>query len=106
MSALELWMSVEDVMKEGRVMWYSLKYDRSEVIKLGRHVDVEKLIKSNEEYAHIYVAGDEGPFVREVQGGVVNSGVLIGGYRHEGGWTEGKKNSLLMLLKGNVVVMP
>ena len=109
MSALELRMSVEDVMREGlgsRVMWYSLKYDQRKVIKLGRDIDVEKLIKGNEEYAYVYVAEDEGPFVTEVQGGVPNGGVLIGGHHHGEGRIEGKKNSLLMLFKGNVVVMP
>ena len=87
MLALELRMSVKEVMRVGlgsRVMWYSLKYDQREVIKLGRDVDVEKLIKGNEGYAYVYVAGDEGPLVREVQGGVVNNGVLIGGSSSRG----------------------
>ena len=68
-SILELQMSMEDVMREGlgnRVVWYSLKYDRREVIRLGRDVDVEKSIKGHEEYAYVYVAGDEDPFTREV----------------------------------------
>ena len=63
---------------------------------------MEKLIKGNEQYAYIDTVGDEGLFVREVQVGVVNGGELIGGDPHGGEWTERKKNSLLMLLKGNV----
>ena len=95
-------------MREGLgncVVWYSLKYDRREVIQLGRDVDVEKLIKGNEEYPYVYMVGDEGTFVREVQVGVVNRGILMGGHRHLGGWTEDKQKWLLMLIKCNVVVM-
>ena len=51
---------VEEVMGEGlsdRSMWFNTKYDRSMMVWMQRDVDVGKLIKGNEEFAYIYVAG-------------------------------------------------
>ncbi|KAJ8432093.1 hypothetical protein Cgig2_001174 [Carnegiea gigantea] len=54
---------VEEVMGEGlrgRLMWYSLKCNRMELLPLGRDADVGKLMKGNDEYAYVYVVGSEG----------------------------------------------
>ncbi|KAJ8444545.1 hypothetical protein Cgig2_000824 [Carnegiea gigantea] len=54
MTAVEVMMLVEAAMGEGlkgRVMWLSLKYDRRQLIRLGRDADVMKLMKGNEEYS-------------------------------------------------------
>jgi len=57
---------VEELMGEGlqgRKMWYSMKYNRREVLLLRKDVDVMKLMKGNKDYAYIYVGGKEGPFL-------------------------------------------
>ena len=58
---------VEEVMGEGlkgRKLWYSMKYDRTEVMLLWRDVDVKKLMKGNDEHGYIYVGGETGSFGR------------------------------------------
>jgi len=47
-------------------MWYNMKYDRREVMLLGKDVDVIKLMKGNEECGYIYVGGEEESFVRRL----------------------------------------
>ncbi|KAJ8435704.1 hypothetical protein Cgig2_002661 [Carnegiea gigantea] len=66
MGVLEVLRIVEEAMGKGirgRRMWYSLKYNRLELLPLGRDGDVKKLMKGNDEYAYLYVAGSEGPGV-------------------------------------------
>ena len=48
---------------KGREMWYTMKYDRREVLLLLKDVDVLNLTKGNEDYVYIYVGGKEGPFL-------------------------------------------
>ncbi|KAJ8437858.1 hypothetical protein Cgig2_002992 [Carnegiea gigantea] len=45
----------------GRRMWYSLKCNRFELLPLRRDGDFKKLMKGNDEYAYLYVAGSEAP---------------------------------------------
>ena len=62
MSVVHVQRLVKEVLGEGlkgRQMWYNMKYDRREVLLLGKDVDVTKLINRNEEYAYIYVGGEE-----------------------------------------------
>jgi len=66
MGVLEVLRLVEEAMGKGvrgRRMWYSLKCNRFELLPLGRDGDVKKLMKGNDEYAYLYVAGSEGPCV-------------------------------------------
>ncbi|KAJ8426902.1 hypothetical protein Cgig2_024393 [Carnegiea gigantea] len=67
---LEVLRIVGEAMGEGVrgwQMWYSLKCNRLELLPLGRDSDVKKLMKGNDEYAYLYVAGSEGPCVGRVQ---------------------------------------
>jgi len=67
MYAPQLVRLVEKAMAEAlirRMIWYSLKYERRELIQFGRDVEVGKLTKGKEEYAYIYAARDSRLFVR------------------------------------------
>ncbi|KAJ8437819.1 hypothetical protein Cgig2_013435 [Carnegiea gigantea] len=71
MGVLDVLRLVEEVMGEhlrGRLMWYSLKCNQMELLPLGRDADMGKLMKGNDEYAYVYVAGSEGPCVGGLQG--------------------------------------
>ncbi|KAJ8431233.1 hypothetical protein Cgig2_020778 [Carnegiea gigantea] len=71
MNVLEVLRIVKEAMREGikcRRMWYSLKHNRLELLPLGQGGDVKKLMKGNDEYTYLYVAGSEGPCVGGVHG--------------------------------------
>ncbi|KAJ8425362.1 hypothetical protein Cgig2_032878 [Carnegiea gigantea] len=71
MGVLEVLRIVEEAMGEGIRdwhMWYSLKCNRLELLPLGQDGDVKKLMKGNDEYAYLYVAGSEGSCVGRVYG--------------------------------------
>ncbi|KAJ8423056.1 hypothetical protein Cgig2_019826 [Carnegiea gigantea] len=73
MGVLDMLRLVEEVMREGlrgRLMWYSLKCNQMELLPLGRDADMGKLMKGNDEYAYVYVAGSEDGGVRAKAGGV------------------------------------
>ena len=60
-------------------IWFNTKYDRSMRVWMQWHVDVGKLIKGNDEFGYIYVAGREGPFRKKVEvTGVVRDGEVDG----------------------------
>ncbi|KAJ8422350.1 hypothetical protein Cgig2_015345 [Carnegiea gigantea] len=71
MGMVEVLRLVEEIMGEGlrgQRMWYSLKCNRFELLPLGRDGDVKKLMKGNNEYAYLYVAGRKGSYVGWVHG--------------------------------------
>ncbi|KAJ8436061.1 hypothetical protein Cgig2_000357 [Carnegiea gigantea] len=49
---------------KGRKLWYNTKYDRSMWMLLHRDVDVCKLIKSNDEFACMYIANKDRPMMQ------------------------------------------
>jgi len=56
MGVVEVLRLVEEAMGEGirgRLIWYSLKYNRMELLSLGQDGDVRKLMKGNDEYAYL-----------------------------------------------------
>jgi len=86
MSVVHVQRLVKEVLGEGlkgRQMWYNMKYDRREVLLLGKDVDVTKLINRNEEYAYIYVGGEENRYLLHdnaaVGVGGVQEGTSVGG---------------------------
>ena len=87
MGVLDVLRLVEEVIGEGlrsRLMWYSLKCNRMELLPLGREANVGKLMKGNDEYAYIYVAGSEGPCVGGLSGKEAYKGQGKGGGSAEG----------------------
>ena len=63
-----------------RRMWFNTKYDQSMMLWMQQDVDVGKLIKGNEQFAYIYVAGRKGPIRKKVEvREVVTVGNLDGG---------------------------
>ncbi|KAJ8435614.1 hypothetical protein Cgig2_012268 [Carnegiea gigantea] len=82
MGVLDVLRLVEEVMGEGlrgQLMWYSLKCNRMKLLPLGWYADMGKLMKGNDEYAYVYVAGSEG------RRGGESVGAVDGGVRAEAG---------------------
>ncbi|KAJ8439204.1 hypothetical protein Cgig2_003417 [Carnegiea gigantea] len=71
MGVVKVMRLVEEAMGEGirgRLVWYSLKCNRMELLPLGRDGDVRKLMKVNDEHTYLYVAGSEGLCVGRLYG--------------------------------------
>jgi len=63
MVVVEVLRLVEEAIDEGlrgQLIWYSLNYNQMKLLPFGSNGDVRKLMKSNDEYARLYVAGSEG----------------------------------------------